>query len=84
MLQAGSRLPDNSPVTKVTINGRPGVLGFPYGGEGPARDRWLIFSDAKGHKILIQIPESLQLTTDQIVRFAQGITVTSQAQPIAG
>jgi hypothetical protein len=67
VLQAGSRRPADSPVTKVTVNGRPGVLGFPYGG-----GLWLIFPDAKGHKILIQIPESLHLTTDQIVRFAQG------------
>ena len=84
MLQAGSRLPANSPVTKVTVNGRPAVLGFHYGGEGTTRDRWLIFSDAKGHKVLVQVPESLDLTTDQIVRFAEGITVTSQAQPIGG
>jgi len=84
MLQAGSKLPDNSPITKVTVNGRPAVLGFPYGGEGATRDRWLIFSDGKGHKILVQVPESLDLTTAQIVQFAQGITVTSQAQPIGG
>jgi hypothetical protein len=84
MLQAGSRLPGNSPVTKVTVNGRPAVLGFPYGGKGATRDRWLIFSDAKGRKVLVQVPESLDLTTDQIVRFAEGITVTSQAQPIGG
>jgi hypothetical protein len=83
MLQGMSRLPADEPVTNVTINGRPAQLGA-YDESGPNRALWLIFTDTAGHKILVQVPASLHLSTDQIIRFAQGITATSQARPIAG
>ncbi len=83
MLQSMSRLPAGVPVTTITINGRPAQLG-PYDESGQNRARWLIFTDTAGHKILVQVPASLHLSTDQIIRFAQGITATSQVQPIAG
>ena len=39
---------------------------------------------AKGHKILIQLPTSVGLTTAQLVKFADSITVTSAAKTAAG
>lgn len=45
---------------------------------------WLIFPDATGNKFLVQVPASLGLTNDQIVHFAQGITVTSDAHSFGG
>jgi hypothetical protein len=84
MLQGLSTMPSNSPLTRVNINGREGVLGFAEGGAGSSRSLWLIFPDAKGHKVLVQIPASVGLTNDQIVSFAQGITVTSAAVAAGG
>ncbi|TDB76282.1 hypothetical protein [Micromonospora sp. KC723] len=84
-LQSLSRLPDRSPVTKVDINGRAGELGFPQEAEGKLSDtRWLIFPDASGRKVLVQVPGELGLSDDQIVRFARGITVTDQAESVGG
>ena len=45
---------------------------------------WLIFPSGQGSKVLVQVPVSLGLTSNQIVRFAQGITVTSVAVPASG
>ncbi|MGH3246953.1 MAG: hypothetical protein ACRDOI_12170 [Trebonia sp.] len=79
MLQGQSTMPSHSPLTKVNVNGREGLLGFAEGGTGASRYRWLIFPDAEGHKVLVQIPASVGLANSQIVRFAQGITVTGAA-----
>jgi hypothetical protein len=84
MLQGQSTMPSHSPVTEVNINGKEGRLGFAEGGTGSSRYLWLIFPDAKGHKVLVQIPASVGLTNHQIVRFAQGITVTSAAVAASG
>ncbi|MBE1486457.1 hypothetical protein [Plantactinospora soyae] len=78
-LQGMSRLPSETPVTKVSVNGRDGLLGHAKGGV-----IWLIFSDAAGKKVLVQVPTSVGLTTDQVVSFAQGITVTSDAHSVGG
>ncbi len=80
MLQADSQLPSDSPVTTATVNGKAAQLGL-------AKHKiamWLIFSDPAGHKVLVQVPTRLGLTTDQIVRFAEGITVTGAARTAAG
>jgi hypothetical protein len=79
-LQRESVLPADSPVTKVSINGKDGQLGFSGGRES----KWLIFPDAAGDKVLVQIPVKLGLTDEQIIRFAQGITVTSRARAARG
>ncbi|MFG2004428.1 hypothetical protein ACGFNU_35275 [Spirillospora sp. NPDC048911] len=84
MLQGLSRLPGHSSVTKVDVNGEQGQLGFADGGNATTRAKWLIFPDGAGHKVLVQVPVSLGLTDDQIVRFARGITVTSEAQTTGG
>jgi hypothetical protein len=93
MLQGMSRLPSDLPVTKVSINGKVGLLGHARDEQEPGtRPRssnhagvlWLIFPDAAGNKVLVQVPTSLGLTNDQIVRFAQGITVTSDAHSTGG
>ncbi|MCW2942624.1 MAG: putative serine/arginine repetitive matrix protein 1 [Actinomycetia bacterium] len=84
MLQGMSRLPSDSPVTKVTIHGKEGQLGSPKGGNSAMQAVWLIFPDAAGHKILVQVPKSVGLTNDQIVRFAQGISVTKHAESTGG
>lgn len=84
-LQSLSRLPAESPVTKVDVNGRAGELGFPEETPGKLSDlRWLIFPDGAGRKVLIQVPGRLGLSDDQIVRFAEGVTVTDEAQSVGG
>lgn len=82
MLQGLSQLPNNEAVTKVTVNGKPGQLGIAEGGK--TRYEWLIYPDGTGHKILIQLPTSVGLTTAQLVKFADGITVTSAAKTAGG
>jgi len=84
MLQGQSTMPSQSPLTEVNINGKEGLLGFAEGGTGSSRDMWLIFPSGQGSKVLVQVPVSLGLTSNQIVRFAQGITVTSVAVPASG
>jgi hypothetical protein len=84
MLQGLSQLPKNEAVTTVTVNGKQGQLGLAEGGTAKTRYEWLIYPDAKGHKILIQLPASVGLTTAQLVKFADGITVTSAAKTAAG
>jgi hypothetical protein len=84
MLQGLSQLPKNEAVTTVTVNGKQGQLGLAEGGTAKTRYEWLIYPDAKGHKILIQLPTSVGLTTAQVVKFADGITVTIAAKTAAG
>jgi hypothetical protein len=84
MLQGQSTMPSQSPVTKVSINGKEGLLGLAEGGTGSARSMWLIFPDGRGHEVLVQVPLSLGLTDQQIVSFARGITVASAARAANG
>ncbi|MFG1609577.1 hypothetical protein [Actinoplanes sp. NPDC049265] len=84
-LQGLSHFPDNSPIKKVDINGKVGRLGHPLNAPGQLSDtRWLIFPDAAGHNILVQVPAPLRLTDDQVASFAAGITVTGQARTAGG
>lgn len=83
-LQGMSRLPSDSPVKKVTVNGKQGRLGVAHGADKADLAVWLIFPDGVGHNVLVQVPKSLGLTDDQIVRFAQGVTVTGEAEAAAG
>ncbi|MDG4816215.1 hypothetical protein O7628_11960 [Micromonospora sp. WMMD956] len=84
-LQSLSRLPEGAPVTRVEVNGRAGQLGFPWEAKGKLSDiRWLIFPDASGRQVLVQVPAALGLGDDQIVRFAEGVTVTAEAQTVGG
>jgi hypothetical protein len=91
MLQGASRLPADSPTTKVSINGKDGVLGRADDAApgNPSKmtatgDTWLIYPDAAGNDVLVQVPTSIGLTNDQIVSFARGITVTSEAKAAGG
>jgi hypothetical protein len=84
MLQGMSEFSSGSQATQVTINGKAGKLGFAEGGTGANRYEWLIFPDATGHKVLVQLPASLGLTQAQIVTFADGITVTGAARATVG
>ena len=83
MLQGLSQLPENEAVAAVTVNGRQGQLGLADSGSAKTRYEWLIYPDGKGHKVLIQLPASVGLTTAQLVKFADGITVTSAAKTAA-
>ncbi|MBM2614977.1 hypothetical protein JIG36_05310 [Actinoplanes sp. LDG1-06] len=84
-LQGESRFPAESPVTKVDVNGREGRLGHPLESEGKlSGTRWLFFPDATGRDVQVQVPESVGLTQEQIVDFAEGITVTAEAVEIGG
>lgn len=78
MLKARSRLPGGA--AKVTVDGRQGRLGLTV----DKKAEWLVFPDAAGRQVLVQVPTTLGLTDDQIVRFAQGVTVTDQAHSING
>jgi hypothetical protein len=84
MLQGLSELPQNEAVTTVTVNGAQGQLGLAEGGTAKTRYEWLIYPDGKKHKILIQLPTSVGLSTAQLVKFADGITVTSAAKTAGG
>jgi hypothetical protein len=69
----------------VDINGEQGRLGYAQESEGELSDtRWLMFPDASGRRVLVQVPASVDLTDDQLVSFARGISVTGQAQEIGG
>lgn len=84
-LQGLSHFPAESPITEVDINGRKGQLGHPLADEGKLSDvRWLFFTDAKGRHVEVDVPASAGLSDEQIVRFAEGVTVTDQAQEIGG
>ncbi|MFF4756265.1 hypothetical protein ACWD5R_38285 [Streptomyces sp. NPDC002514] len=80
MLQGMSRLPADSPVTKVTVKGKAGSLGLTE----DKGAKWLIYPDSAGHNVLVQVPVELRLTDSQIVRFAEGVTVTGDAEAAAG
>jgi hypothetical protein len=84
MLQGLSQLPRNEAVTTVTVNGKQGQLGLAEGGTAKTRYEWLIYPDGTGHKILIQLPTSVGLTTAQLVTFADGVTVTGAARTAGG
>lgn len=56
----------------VTVDGQPGVVW--NGGE------WMLgYTDAAGHRVVIQAPDALHWTADQLVSFAEGVHVTSNA-----
>jgi hypothetical protein len=57
---------------QVTVNGKPGVVW--NGGE-----EMLGYTDAAGHRIVVQAPDALHWTADQLVAFAEGVHVTSNA-----
>ncbi|MFI6346870.1 hypothetical protein [Streptomyces sp. NPDC050560] len=80
MLQGMSRFPADAHLTPVTVRGHPGQLGR----TGDRSATWLVFPDAAGHRVLVQVPVELGLTDGQIVRFAQGITVTRDARATGG
>jgi hypothetical protein len=84
MLQGMSEFSGDSHVTQVTVNGKEGQLGLTADGNTATGAKWLIFPDAAGHKVLVQVPTSLGLTDAQIVSFAQGITVTRMAKAGVG
>jgi hypothetical protein len=84
MLQGLSQLPGNEAVTTVTVNGKQGQLGLAEGGTAKTRYEWLVYPDGRGHKILIQLPTSVGLTTAQLVTFADGVTVTGAARTAGG
>ena len=80
MLQGDSRLPADGPITKVTVQGNEGQLGLTE----DKGAKWLIYPHGAGSKVLVQVPTKLGLTDKQIVQFADGITVTSDAQAARG
>ncbi|MFB7499207.1 hypothetical protein ACFC09_31735 [Streptomyces sp. NPDC056161] len=80
MLQGMSRLPADASVTKVTVKGKAGSLGLTE----DKGAKWLIYPDSAGHNVLVQTPVELGLTDSQIVRFAEGVTVTGDAEAAAG
>jgi hypothetical protein len=84
-LQALSSFPEKSPTRAVDINGKAGQLGHPLETLDKLSDtRWLVFPGDTGSNVQVQVPASGELNDDQIVAFAEGITVTDQATPIGG
>jgi hypothetical protein len=57
---------------QVTVNGQAGVIW--NGGE-----QMLGYTDAAGHRIVVQYPDQLHWSADQMVAFAEGVHVTSDA-----
>jgi hypothetical protein len=84
-LQGLSSFPEESPVRKVDINGKAGELGHPLEAPGELSDtRWLFFPGDTGGNVQVQVPASVGLNDDQIITFAEGITVTDEAITIGG
>jgi hypothetical protein len=84
-LQGLTKFTKNQQVQKVDVNGEVGLIGFAQGPGGTTSDvKWLMFPDAAGRRVLVQLPGSVDLTDDQLVDFARGISVTDQAQDIGG
>ncbi|GAA1583450.1 hypothetical protein [Actinoplanes couchii] len=85
MLQGGSHFPEESPVETVDVNGRSGKLGHPLEAPGELSDtRWLFFPDAAGKSVNVQVPGDVGLSDEQLVDFAEGITVTGDVVEIKG
>lgn len=77
MLQ--SRDATGTPTGKaVTINGRPGTIST-----FDPTAKQLYYSDGT-HDIVIQSASKLGLTDDELVEFAQGVTVTTEAKAAVG
>jgi hypothetical protein len=84
-LQGQSHFPPESPVKKVDVNGRSGELGHPLEAPGKLSDtRWLFFPDASGRQVQVQVPAEVNLSDEQVVDFANGVTVTDKAVEIGG
>lgn len=79
-LQGDEQFAPGTTVTTVAVNGRPGRLAL----TSDRTAKWLIFPDAKGHKVVVQALVTLGVSDDQLVRFAEGITVTGEAQVAVG
>jgi hypothetical protein len=62
------------PGTPVTVNGQPGVVSD----QGKYGEN-LTYNDAKGFGVVIQAPAALNWSDQQIVSFAEGVHVTSNA-----
>lgn len=78
-----SPVPKDSQSEKVDINGKEGRLGsFPKSRTSPDA-RWLMFPSDKG-AVMVQVPDSTGLSNDQIVSFAEGITVTDELEKVGG
>jgi hypothetical protein len=78
-----SPVPKDPQSEKVNINGKEGKLGsFPKSRTSPDT-RWLMFPSDKG-TVMVQVPDSTGLSNDQIVSFAEGITVTGALEKIGG
>jgi hypothetical protein len=58
--------------TQVTVNGQPGVIWD----EGGVQ---LGYADGAGHRLDIEVPSRLGWSDDQIVAFAEGVHVTTDA-----
>ncbi len=84
MLQGDATLAPGAKVTTVTVNGQPGKLALSDASDGKLRSEMLFYPDAHGHQVLVQVPLSLGLSNAQIVRFAEGISVTSAAKAGVG
>jgi hypothetical protein len=78
MLQSTSmtELPDGK---SVEVEGRPATI---YKGDPAAAQ--LYYSDGAGHDIVIQSWSGLGLTDAELVEFARSVTVTSNAEALAG
>ncbi|HZC69577.1 MAG TPA: hypothetical protein VE442_02675 [Jatrophihabitans sp.] len=76
MLQSRDAKTDTSG-TPVTVNGHPGYLR-----QGPPA-KVLEYTDGT-HDILVQDWQDVALTDDQLIEFASGVTVTSEAQAGVG
>jgi hypothetical protein len=74
-------VPDPLVGKELTVAGRPGVLMDNF---GPSDTRTLYLPGTDEASLAIQVWSGLPLTESQLVRFAEGVTVTEDAQPTAG
>lgn len=73
---AKQKLPQGDP---VDVGGNKGVVS--HNGDGVAT---LSYEDGEGHFVQVQSPEVLGWTNEQLARFAEGVTVTADAQKTRG
>lgn len=74
VLAGDARFPAGERPEKVEVAGRTGQLGATQDGKAV----WLMWSDAAGHRLQVQVPDELRLTKQQIISFADGVTATGK------
>lgn len=80
MLESRSAPPNKAEGQQVSVGGAPGWIRTDPDGLA----KTLEYFDAEGHDVVVQMWRTVGLTDQQLVEFADGITVTAEAQAGVG